>query len=497
MGGPEDAVGGQADGDPLNHRAPRPALRGRPLSALLVCAALVSAAVVTLGAPLVPQVQQSFGVGTEASQWSYTITLLVGATLTPLLGRLADGRRRRPAMIVVCALVTLGCAVCALGTRYGVFLTGRALQGMAVALVAMTIACARDLFTGPATARLIALLSITTALGAGAAYPLTTFVADHLGLRAAYGGAALLSLLVTLAVAGGLPAVAARDGDPRLDVPGAVVLIAATACALLAISQGNSWGWTSAGVAVLAAAAVVLLLGWVRLELRVPHPLVELRLFARRDVLAAHLTGLLMGVSLYNTPVLITRIGLAPRDTPYGVGLGLSAIGVVMAPIAVCNYLSSRGATALARARGRRIALAAGGVVGALGPLMLIGVDGHLSLLLASVVLTSCGAGATFGTLPGLIVDAVEPGETGSATSVNILLRAVGGAVGSAATAALVGAAAGPEGQATSTGLTWAALACAGTCVASVVVSGCVPSRRRWAASHPVAVEPVPLPRTD
>lgn len=226
-------------------------MRGRALSALLVSTALVSAAVVTLGAPLVPQVQQTFGVGTEASQWSYTITLLVGATLTPLLGRLADGRRRRPAMIVVCALVTLGCAISAVGTGFGVFLTGRALQGVAVALVAMTIACARDLFTGPAMTRLVALLSITTALGAGAAYPLTTYVAEHFGPRAAYGGATSLALLVTLAVAGGLPAVVPVDGKPRLDVPGAIVLIAATVCALLAISQGNSWGWSSAGVLVL------------------------------------------------------------------------------------------------------------------------------------------------------------------------------------------------------------------------------------------------------
>ncbi|WP_329378811.1 MFS transporter [Streptomyces sp. NBC_01716] len=452
-------------------------MRGRALSALLVSTALVSAAVVTLGAPLVPQVQQTFGVGTEASQWSYTITLLVGATLTPLLGRLADGRRRRPAMIVVCALVTLGCAISAVGTGFGVFLTGRALQGVAVALVAMTIACARDLFTGPAMTRLVALLSITTALGAGAAYPLTTYVAEHFGPRAAYGGATSLALLVTLAVAGGLPAVVPVDGKPRLDVPGAIVLIAATVCALLAISQGNSWGWSSAGVLVLGGVALVLLLLWVRLELRAAHPLVELRLFARRDVLAAHLTGLLMGVSLYSTPVLITRVGLAPRSSQFGVGLSLSAIGVVMVPIAICNYLSSRTATAMARMWGRRIALAAGGVAGALGPLMLIGVDGRLSLLLASVVLTSCGAGATFGTLPGLIVDSVEPGETGSATSVNILLRAVGGAVGSAVTAALIGATAGPAGEATTTGLTWAALACSATCAASVVVSCCVPSR--------------------
>ncbi|MET8205909.1 MFS transporter [Streptomyces sp. NPDC005373] len=472
-------------------------MRGRALSALLVCTALVSAAVVTLGAPLVPQVQQTFGVGTEASQWSYTITLLVGATLTPLFGRLADGRRRRPAMVVVCAVVTLGCAISAFGTQFGLFLAGRALQGIAVALVAMTIACARELFTGPATVRLVALLSITTALGAGAAYPLTTFVADHYGLRTAYGGAALLALLVTIAVAGGLPRAVPVDGAAQLDVPGAIVLIAATVCALLAISQGNSWGWSSAGVLALGGVALVLLLLWVRFELRTAHPLVELRLFARRNVLAAHLTGLLMGVSLYNTPVLITRVGLADRSSQFGVGLSLSAIGVVMVPIAICNYLSSRTATAVAKVWGRRIALAAGGVVGALGPLMLIEVDGRLSLLVASVVLTSCGAGATFGTLPGLIVDSVEPGETGSATSVNILLRAVGGAAGSAVTAALIGAAAGPAGEATTTGLTWAALACAATSAASVVVSCCVPSRRARTEPRLAAVEPVPLPRAD
>jgi MFS family permease len=448
----------------------------------------VSAGVVTLGAPLVPDVQREFGASEEASQWSYTITLLVGATITPLLGRLADGHRRRRAVLATCGLVAVGCAVSAVAGGMAVFLVGRALQGLAVALVAMAIATARDLVPGAAGTRLVALLSVTTALGAGAFFPLTTVVADHLGLRAAYAGAALLAVLVTVGVLAGLPSGVPAGRPSTLDVPGAAILVTGAACGLLAVSEGNDWGWASAPVLGLFLTSALLLAWWVRVELRTTAPLVDLRLLGRRDVLGAHLTGLLMGVSLYNTPVLVTRIGLAPESTGYGAGLTLTAIGLVMLPIAFGNYLGSWAATRVARIHGRRLPLAGGGLVAALGPLALLVGGGSVPVLVAAIALSAVGAGATFGTMPGLIVDAVEARETGSATSVNILLRAVGGAIGSAATGALVGAAPLVAGFPARSGIDQGLLACVGACLVSVVVAARVPERRvRPARTSPTA----------
>ncbi|GAA3238041.1 MFS transporter [Pseudonocardia petroleophila] len=440
----------------------------------------MSAGVVTLGAPLVPVVQTRFDLSETASQWSYTITLLVGATLTPVLGRLADGRRRRPAAVCVCALVAVGCGLSAVADGYPVFLAGRAAQGLGVGLVALAIATARDHVPGSRGVRLLALLSVTTALGAGLSYPLTMVVAEQWGLAAAYGGAGVLTAGVAVALAIGMPRTVDASRRTGLDLPGAVLLTAGSLAVLLAISQGGVWGWTDPRTLGCAVAGVMALAVWVAVELHVRFPLVELRLVRQRDVLAAHLTAVAMGVSLYSTPVLVSRMAQAPSATGYGSGLGLLVVGLVMTPIAAGNLAGNRLALVLARRLGSRGALATGGAVAAAGPLVLVFVPGGaLWTLLLAMALSAFGAGATFGTMTTMIVGAVEPAETGSATSVNILLRLVGGALGSAATGAALAAHPGPvAGFASASGLRFACLLCAAGCAVAVVVS-LVLARRR------------------
>ena len=63
------------------------------LARVLVFLAVVSTAVASLGAPLLPTIVAVDRVSLAASQWALTISLLVGAMATPLLGRMGDGRR--------------------------------------------------------------------------------------------------------------------------------------------------------------------------------------------------------------------------------------------------------------------------------------------------------------------------------------------------------------------------------------------------------------------
>ncbi|MGY1779967.1 hypothetical protein [Geodermatophilus sp. SYSU D01036] len=61
--------------------------------------------------------------------------------------------------------------------------------------------------------------------------------------------------------------------------------------------------------------------------------------------------------------------------------------------------------------------------------------------LFAVMAVAGLGVGASFAAFPALVVAAVPPSETGSAMSLNQVLRYVGFALGSALTATLLGAA--------------------------------------------------------
>jgi MFS family permease len=89
----------------------------------------VVAVISSLGAPLVPAVAQNMGASLPAAQWSLTITLLVGAVATPVVGRLGDGPHRRPVVLIVLGLVTVGGVLAALPLGLEWLIVGRGLQG--------------------------------------------------------------------------------------------------------------------------------------------------------------------------------------------------------------------------------------------------------------------------------------------------------------------------------------------------------------------------------
>ena len=63
---------------------------------------------------------------------------------------------------------------------------------------------------------------------------------------------------------------------------------------VLALIEGNSWGWGSASILGLLAGSVVLLAAFVLVELRVKAPMVEFRLFASRNFVGSNVVALIV-----------------------------------------------------------------------------------------------------------------------------------------------------------------------------------------------------------
>ena len=84
-----------------------------------------------------------------------------------------------------------------------------------------------------------------------------------------------------------------------IDYAGAGILAALLISFLVAMSEGESWGWTSGRTLGLFGVAVVLLPVWVMVELRQRQPLVDVRMLVHGRVLIANLTALLAGFALY------------------------------------------------------------------------------------------------------------------------------------------------------------------------------------------------------
>ena len=415
-----------------------PTWRDRALVPALVFLGMVVAVVSSLGAPLIPTIARLNGVSLATAQWSLTIAFLVGAVATPTMGRLADGPHRRPVVLVALGVVVLGSVLAALPLGFGALLAGRAMQGVGLGLTSLAIAIARDHVRDAERARsAIAMLSITAVAGVGLGYPLTGLIAEHLGFHAGFWFGAVVSATALAVAAVVVPSSRGRVAH-RLDVLGAVLLGGALGGLLLALSEAESWGWTSPLLLGVTAAALVLLVAWVAHELRSAHPLVDLRLVRNRSVLTADVTGLFAGIGMYLLLSLVTRFVQTPTSAGYGFGSSIVVSGLVLLPFSIGSVAASRVAPVLARRTSPDLVLPIGSLVFTAALLSFALARGSLWMVFVTMGVAGLGVGCTFAAMPGLIVRAVPAGETGSATSFNQVLRTVGYSAGSALSATVL-----------------------------------------------------------
>src|SRR3712207_4448265 len=201
------------------------------------------------------------------AQWALTVTLLVGAVATPVIGRLGDGPHRRAVVLAVLAVVTVGGVLAALPLGLGWLIAGRALQGFGLGLTPLAIATAREALHGERSRATIAALSITVVAGVGLGYPVAGLVAELGGVHAAFWAGALVSLAALVASAVVLPP--SPDAAPRrLDVVGALLLGAGLCGLLLALGEADVWGWRSPALWLTLAGSAVVLAGWAVWETR-------------------------------------------------------------------------------------------------------------------------------------------------------------------------------------------------------------------------------------
>lgn len=157
-----------------------------------------------------------------------------------------------------------------------------------------------------------------------------------------------------------------------------------------------------------------------------------------RSVLTAGIVALLMGVSLYAMSSPINRYVQAPREAGYGFHAGLVATGLMLGPLAIGSLLSNQLSAVLMGRFGPRLLVPLGSLFVGLDMVFLPVARTSQWEIVVAMILLGLGIGLTFAAMPLLIIRAVPASETGSATSMNAVLRSVGGTIGSAASIALL-----------------------------------------------------------
>jgi MFS family permease len=229
---------------------------------------------------------------------------------------------------------------------------------------------------------------------------------------------------------------ASGRGARRLDVPGAILLVAGLVTLVHAVERTNTHGWTDATTVGFGSLALALLVGFAAVELRVAEPLVpphtwRIRSLVSASTVMAGVTGAVVG-AIFLSSLYLQQV------------LGSSAIvtGLQFLPLAAMITLSAGVASKLLPHTGPRALIIGGLVVAAAGALFLSTAGGDATYLrdvLPGFLVMGAGVGPMFVAISVAAMADVPHDRAGLASGVMMTGHEVGAALGVATLTAVAG----------------------------------------------------------
>jgi EmrB/QacA subfamily drug resistance transporter len=391
----------------------------------------------TMVFPALRTFQEEFGSSTAWTTWVLTGFLVSAAVATPILGRLGDQFGKERMLLISLGLFLAGCLAASFAWDIWSLIAFRVISGAGGALFPLSFAIIRDEFPPEKVKVGIGLLSAVWGIGGGFGIVLSGVIVDHFSWR-------LLFLLGSIPVAASIALVhrfvpeSPIRSPSRVDVPGAALLSGGLLSLMVALTEGESWGWTSArllGLLVVAAAFFVL---WALVELRSSSPMVDMRMLAHRPVLLTNIATMISGFALFSCFVLVPTLVETSSVHGYGFGASATKAGLYLLPSSIAMLFAGPLAGAVGRHLGSKWPLAGGMlIVSAAALVFATAHDDPWSVLVASALL-GLGVGAAFAAMAGLIADNVDALEMGVASGMNTVVRMIGAVIGGQVGAALL-----------------------------------------------------------
>ncbi|MBO0676187.1 MFS transporter [Mycolicibacterium sp. S2-37] len=402
--------------------------------------ALTVAVLQTAVVPVLGVIAEQLHASPVAVSWAVTGNLLAAAASTPLLGRFADLYNKKRVLLGVLAVVLLGSLLAATTSTLPLLIAARVLQGVSFALYPICVAILREELAEDAVGGALAILSGTLGFGGGMGLVVTGLLMNgDAGYHRVFWLTAAFTAVIMVLAAVIIPS-RAGGAEGTIDWLGAAGLAAGLSGVLLAITQGNTWGWVSPATIAVGTAGVLILAGWWWWERRLAYPLVSITMLTRRAVMLTNLATILVGTGLYFGFLGMTQFVQIDRAAA-GYGFSASVLYaslVFLLPGAFAGFVTATLSGRFIDRFGARPVLLTGALTGVVGFVALAVAHDLVWQVILAGILVNAYISLAYGALPALVVSEVDSRETGVATGVNAIARTVGSAIAAAIVAVLL-----------------------------------------------------------
>ena len=234
----------------------------------------------TVLSPALPKIMHDYGITASEGQWLTTAFMLVNGIMVPVTAYLIDRFTTRVLFISSMLIFTAGTIVAGFAPSFEVLLLARVLQAIGAG-VQMPLGSVVMMLLFPKEKRGMAmgLVGIVVAFAPAIGPTLSGWVVDNWGWHVIFRAIAPMSLAVIVFGALFLRNIG-EVTHPKLDIRSVVYSTLAFGGLLYGFSAAGSYGWGSAmTIGPLVVGAVVLII-YVRRQLSIEQPLLNLRVLS-------------------------------------------------------------------------------------------------------------------------------------------------------------------------------------------------------------------------
>ena len=285
----------------------------------------------------IPRMQSQFGASPDDIEWvstAYTLCLGVVVPTSAWLGERLGLKR----LYLISLLGFAFCsALCGTADNLSMMIFYRILQAIPAGVIPVT--CLTILYKMVPPDKLgsaMGMYGFGMVIAPGVGPAMGGYLVEYINWRLIFYINVPIGVLGAIAAVAILPKFPATAGK-KFDLPGFLCIATGLFTMLLAVSEGQQWGWTGYRVLILAAVSIDMLVLFVIIELQVAQPLLDVRVFKHWPfinslLLIAILTMGMFAVLYYVPQFLQNGQNITPMNT------GLTVLPQAGAMVAIMPF---------------------------------------------------------------------------------------------------------------------------------------------------------------
>ncbi|WKX18106.1 MFS transporter [Streptomyces sp. HUAS CX7] len=418
-----------------------PARIGKAAVGALGLLALSAGALESVVSPTIPLLERELDMSQSEGALLSIVLLITGALVTPLAGKFGDRYGGKKVLIRLMAVVSVGGTVSALAPNLPVLLLGQVLQGAMIGALPLSFIVVRKHLPAGESKVAIGVVS-GLFVGGGMVGMLSAGpVAEQLSRHWMFALPTIAVVGATLLVNRLMPAdPPGRTDGAGIDWPGLLLLSGMLVTLMLVLALAPEAASQPLVLVALVLVLAAFVTGWVRVERRAASPMIDLRMLARPAIWKACVLTFVICLGTAMAVYLVPQL-LDERGDGYGFGASATEIGFFLLPGAVAATLAGPLGGLGDRRFGSRAVVTTGVVMTAVALVALAAVHSEVWHLVAGKALIALANGLCVTAMMTSTATAVDRNDTGIATSLILVSRVLGYAVGGQLGGALLTAA--------------------------------------------------------